>query len=216
MGEDEYNPQYQFDVSGNKTIIDDDSIKLKTNLIEMRFPADFMQSYGTDSFVGLALKMADLLPYDSGYASLSLNWAVDSTLPMAAPKIVPLALRHPGYDVHMNNDTRYALGHRSRGARWLTFLGNRLVAQLGGRESLKDQLDPAIQIMEAGQGIAIRAGAAPLPGDINRKDTLPLLCSVARAIKPVTYFNDDIMLDHMFGGDETRLERWERRFLQGE
>lgn len=216
MGPEKYNPSYRFDFEGSCEVSFGETDDPETNMIEMRFPTEFLQEFGTDRFVALATKMAALIDYGSGYASLSLNWSVDSRLPEAARIIVPIALRHPGYDVHMNDTTRYSLGNMSRGARWLTFLGDGLISRLGGRESLKDQLDPAIQILDAGKGLALRAGAEPLPGDVNRQDTLPLLHSVARAIQPVTLFGDQDLLQHLFGDDETRLERWERRFLRDE
>ncbi len=216
QGDEKYNPSYRFDVEGSKQIENDDSIDPETNMVEMLFPANYLLDRGADAFVAMAVEMARALRYDSGYASLSLNWPVDSVRRKAAQKIVPIALRHPGYDVHMNSSTRFVLGHRSRGARWLTFLGDGLVAKLGGRDSLVKKLDPEIQVIEAGAGVAIRAGTEPLPGDVNRSDTLPLLCSVARAIKDVTYFNDEIMLPHMFAADDDRLERWEKRFLKDE
>ena len=59
----------------------------------------------------------------------------------------------------------------------------------------------------------LRAGQLPEPGDFNRKQDLPLVASVARAIEKVTFFQDPNMLRMIFNLDEAKLERWERRFL---
>ena len=208
MGEEKLNSDYMFSTIGKNDLFNEE-----TNLIEMRFPSDFLQQFGGKEFLVWSLKIAESLSYDTGYASLALNWAVESELRSAAKIIMPLALRHPGFDVHRNNSSRYDLGTKSRGARWLTFLSNENVNILGGQEQIQKQLDPKVEILEVGKGLVLKAGSEPTPGDFNRQDDLPLIRSVAQAIKKVTYFGDMNIADALFLGDEEKYERWERRFL---
>ncbi len=212
-GDEEFNPSYQFTVEGARDIENDDTVDTESNLIEMRFPTEFFQQQGSDTFVNMALKVAQQLTYDTGYASLALNWSVESELYEASKIIIPLALRHPGFDIHQNDTTRYDLGRRSRGSRWLTFIADDLINELGGHDILVKQLDPKIQVLKAGKGLALRAGTDPMPGDNNRDDKLPLLRSVAGAIEKITFFGDPDMERHLFQGDTERFEQWERRFF---
>jgi len=209
MGKEAYNPSYALTTIGSN----EDILEEETNLLEMRFPADFLQQFGIDEFIALSIKMAESLSYDTGYASLALNWAVESELASAAKIIMPIVLRHPGFDVHWNEESRYEIDTKSRGARWLTFLSSEHVNTLGGQEQLQKQLDPGVELLTAGQGIALRAGLEPTPGDFNRQDNLPLIRSVAQAIEEVTYFGDTAIARFLFLEDEEKFERWERRFL---
>ena len=159
----------------------------------------------------LARGFAADLPYSSGYASPALSFIAESKLPAAGKVIVPAAFRHPGYDVHDNQDTRGFIGGRVIGARWLTFLGPELVKQLGGKKALAAAL-PGVTVVPAGHGVMLRAGTEPELGDSNRRIDTPLLRSVARMLEPVTFF-ENTQLKGLFGGDLDRLDRWERRFL---
>jgi hypothetical protein len=212
FGPESDNSSYRFTLSGKIDIEKDKSIDAPTNLIEMRFPAEHLTQVGTAEFVQFAIACARALPYDSGYASLALTPSKQGDSTQIGQLIAGLALRHPGYDVYDNGGARVGLGRRSRGARWLTFLGASQVKKLGGEKALRSILDPAVLIDEAGDGLVLRAGPKPLPGDKNRKKDLPLLRSVAKAIEPITRFNE-LLIQDFLDDDAEKLERWERRFL---
>jgi hypothetical protein len=184
-----------------------------TNLIEMLFPP----AATTDpaAFAAMLREIAAVLPFDSGYAAPGLSWCNDNTQSKAGRIIGPLALRHPGYDVSDNDTTANHLGDRCRGARWITFLGPALVAELGGRATIREALGDEIALEDAGEGLAIQAGAEPEIGDANRKQGTPLLAEVAQVIEPVTFF-DDRFLDILFGKDAEKRDAWERRFFAQE
>lgn len=69
---------------------------------------------------------------------------------------------------------------------WLTLVGDRIVARLGGREAIGAALaaEPAIRMHEAGGGLAVCAGEAPELGDLGKHDLLPLQRRVAAALRP--------------------------------
>jgi hypothetical protein len=161
-------------------------------------------------------KLAEALPYRSAYASpaLSRGWEDMAHVREGARHIVPIACRHPGYDLPENQATTSFMPRtKCRGSRWLTLLGPALLEELGGRDVLRNKLDPGVAVMAGGDGVLLRAGERPELGDVNRAEFAPLLRSVAAAIEPVTYFGDWKSLGDLFDDDEDRVLRWERRHL---
>jgi hypothetical protein len=211
QGPEAINPAFRFEVSGN---LDPKSGNVnKNNMVEVRFPTEFAAKSGFADFSEMVVRMAAAVPFDSGYASLALNFGSQVLLPQAAPIMAPLAMRHPGFDLHYNDLTRYQLGIRSRGARWLTLLGPRVLKKLGKPATWQKALTSGIDVLPAGDGLLLRAGPEPLPGDVNRKDNLPLLRAVAKAIEPVTCFDDNTVQRRFFRTEPDMADRWNRRFL---
>jgi len=205
------NPDYQFAVWGGT----DSKRKAGnpyTNFVELHLPTEGLDASG-DDFAALACRFAETLGFDSGYASLALHWSIDGELNDASKDMVPLAMRHPGFDMHSNLVTSFQLGRRSRGARWLTFLGSEQVEELGGKAALAKKCGSKVEISELGDGLALRVSGAPKRGDVNRKQRLAGEEAVARAIEPVTFFGDEELGRHVFGRKQDARERWERRFL---
>jgi len=211
-GPEAVNPGFRFQVFGTREIKQRQALQ-QTNLVEMRFPTEILKEKGIPTFISLSTRIAEAVPYDSGYCSIALNWAAEGLLSEAGVVIVPLAMRHPGFDVHRNLRTRGVLGRQLRGPGWLTFVSVELVETLGGEDQLRHKLDPGVEVARAGNGLLLRAGEAPEIADVNRKERLPLLRSVARAIEPVTRFRDKLLEGGVFNDDSEKFQRWLRRFL---
>jgi len=211
-GPEDTNPDFRFQVFGTKEVRQAGRLQ-ETNVIEMYFPTEFLTEITSSRFVEFACTAAAAIPYDSGYCSVALNWVGEAMLRAAAAVMVPLALRHPGFDVHRNMFTRSILGGHCRGPGWLTFLSKTIANTLGGEESLRARLDPAVTVIPAGEGFAIRAGDTPEIGDVNRQEDVPLLRSVARAIEPVTFASDTLVEAGIFRGDSDKFQRWTKRLL---
>jgi Type VI immunity for VRR-NUC len=183
----------------------------KTNVVEFLFPAEFPSLVGHDVVVDLAAAMFDAVPCDSGYASPALHFGIPRVYEGAARFIAPLALQHHGYDVPNNAGTSSWLGSRCRGARWLTMLSSASIELAGGLKHLQRQLAPGVSVRACSRGVLIRAGSEPELGSVNQGERTPLLASVARAVEPITLFEDMSILP-LFDDDEDRRDRWERRF----
>jgi hypothetical protein len=181
-------------------------------LFQMSFPVEVLERESVSEFVKGIHTIASAIPYESGYASPSLQWA-ELGRDQAIAESRALASRYPGYDIQMNSTGRTWLGPRVRGARWLTFLGADLAQALGGAAALRDVLPDTIGIEPAGRGVMIRVGETPELGDANRKVRIPALDSLARVLEPVTAFQEVVLLGSLADWDKDRLEKWERRFL---
>lgn len=211
-GENQFNPSHAFKFLGNAT----SPRPGETCYVELRFPSEFPGEIGFDRFAEFVRGLGEVLPYRAGYASpaLSRGWENMKHVEEGASHIVPLAFRHPGYDLFENDGTSsFMPGDKCRGARWLSLLGPLLVEQLGGPDALRAKLDPAISVEACGAGLMLRAGKEPEIGDVNRAQLTPLLRSVASALEPVTYFEDWKSLGGLFKNDREQVLRWERRHL---
>jgi hypothetical protein len=202
-------PTYAFDLVGMPR---GEDFPEAVTLVQMSFPTELVDEDVVEQFVAQVRKMGQMIDFSSGYCAPALLF---STLHIedAYSNMRGLALRHPGYDVHGNDRSRLRIGQRSRGARWITFLGPALLARLGGQDALQRQLPSPITVEDVGAGVLIRAGTAPEIGDVNRRLEVPLLRAVAKALEPVTWFGEPHLLAYFANYDEALLERWERRLL---
>ncbi len=200
---------HSFIVSGRPT---DTASESARTLVQMTFGIEVAGEGHADGFVEALLSMAAQLPWSGGYCGPSFTVSeLDKIKAWAALR--PVALRFPGYDVQDNVESALTIGDRVRGARWLTFVGKRPLEMLGGMESLRACLGDDVVVTVAGEGVMIRAGRTPEVGDRNRATGTPSMRVVARAVEPVTYFGEPIVLINMMRGDTTALQQWERRFI---
>lgn len=212
FGPEENGPDYGLILNG-KVQPSNEGFLNQTNVIEMRFPREFLSETGEDAFVEVVTDMFENIPCDSGYASIALCFGDESKTDIAGKYIAPIALRSHGYDIPDNLPTANSLGDRCRGARWLTMLSPKLIDELGGLNSIKNVLSDDVTTISTTNGVMFRAGAMPEIGDVNRNQFTPLLASVAHVIEKITYFGDDT-LGELFDFDEDKLNRWEHRFWQ--
>lgn len=203
-------PGYAFDMMGRPN---DKDFPDATTLVQMTFPLDVLAAKNVEKFVSEATAIADMLPFVSGYASPGLVFSqLYATEAFTAMRGV--ALRHPGYDVEYNSETRLEIDEMSRGARWLTFLGKGLVRRLGGLAKLQRQMKAPASVAGLANGaVMLRASVEPEIGDTNKRIDVPGLRVLARAIEPVTWFGEGIIGTYLADFDEVLLRRWERRFL---
>jgi hypothetical protein len=206
-GPEEVNPDFHFSMWGGQDSSEEERPE-RTNYVEMRFPTEWAGADG-ERLAEFTKAAADLLEYDSGYASLALHWSTDAELGAVAEDVMGIAFRHPGFDLHELATLRFDLGRRVVGARWMTLLGPDLAAQIGGSEGLRQQLAPDLQVEDLRHGLLLRCPGPPSPGDVNRHDDLPLLRRLAAVLEPITFFADDTRLFE----DEDDYLRWQRRFL---
>lgn len=204
-GPQKVNPSWLCDVWGG---LDATPGSTRTNYVQMRLPRHWLDATG-DNLETFTLNCAQLLTFDSAYASLALHWSTDAELTRAASKIPGIALRHPGLDLHHHKDLRFTLGRRVVGARWLTLLGPDLAHELGGEAELRARISDDVNVQAIPRGVALRAKGPPRAGDVNLGDPLPELQSMAVALESVTHFEETSKL---LVNPET-LERWQRRFL---
>lgn len=202
-------PQYGFRVLDRDK---DDDEGLSRTLVQMSFPPSVVDDSEVESLVALVLEFSAQLEPCYGYASPSLLPA-DGALSHGFVEMRSPALRHPGYDVAMNDMTQLVIGTHARGARWITVLGAAQLDALGGAQALRAKLSPAITFTPAGPALVLRAGQAPELGDTNKRLKTPLLSEMARALEPITLFKEVDLLSYFAEFDEDVLERWERRFF---
>jgi hypothetical protein len=206
-------PSAGFVVLGNPR---DRKEPLETNLVQMYFPSESVSTPAkADAFVSWLRDTAALMPFVYGYGSPGLHWAESSQIE-ALTDARAVAKRYPGFDVQNNEATRSDIDTMTRGARWLTFLGPDLLRKLGGPKAARAVKDPEITIEQVGEGTLIRAGRMPEIGDRNRREDTPLLRAVARALKPVTLFDEPGLRETVFAMDDPAFfASWEKRFLDG-
>jgi hypothetical protein len=131
---------YNFEYRGRKLDApifshDEDS----TSGVAFSFPTEYLLEHGPAQVRALALELAGGLPFSFGYASLAAV-SPHGLWYAARRELLPLLSRYLGLDFYHLDETSRLIGTRARGAYWLTFLGQPLLGQLGGLESLREKL----------------------------------------------------------------------------
>ncbi|HCC0888519.1 TPA: DUF3396 domain-containing protein [Salmonella enterica] len=104
--------------------------------------------------------------------------------------------------------------NRIKGVNWLTILGDVLVAELGGVETLTCALEPECRIHPYRGGIIIIAGPVPQTGDLYTGFTPQRYKKVAAVTRPIRFDNyrrPFLSLPEQFDSMEATL-KWIKRF----
>ena len=97
---------------------------------------------------------------------------------------------------------------------WLTFLGETITNELGGREALEKACPPDVALLplDAG-GCLLRAGSAPALGDVNTNDRLPAQHAVGKLVAARRASDEAFTHFAVEGMDEDTAYDWKRRFF---
>jgi hypothetical protein len=97
---------------------------------------------------------------------------------------------------------------------WLTLLGAEIAADLGGATALKKAAPKQVFVLPVGRGgVLLRAGAAPVVGDVNRHELLPLYRGVGRLVSPRQASEDALNDVTILGMSEEAALDWLQRFF---
>ena len=199
---------YGADISGQ-------GAERRASSIEMWFPSEAVEQRGLDAFTRDVLDLGGYVPFSSGYCSMAFNVEEAAWIDVTRHVTTPLAMRHPGMDLHMTDITMSFIADSVRGAYWLTLVGPSAMQALkldadGLRKALDD---PAITVHDLTHGVAIRAGDELRPGDVNHGDRLPLTRKVAAVLEPVTIVQERAAFGFDRDDPLTRFLEWQRRHL---
>ncbi len=201
-GPSQINADFYFGVQGSS-----DLMKGETNYFTMRFPSAWAED-GGDALAQFVSALAATVSFDSGYAGAALHWSVDAELTFLYEDVLPLAFRHPGFDMQDFDHAAYRMGDQIWGAQWMTLLGPDALARVCGLEALRAAV-PDFTIEETSHGVLVRSPMPPRGGDTNRGDGVEELRPLARFLEPVTMFPDT----SSFFIDPSDAGRWYRRFV---
>lgn len=188
----------------------------ETSAVEMWFPTEAVESRGLDAFTQDVLGLVSCVPFSSGYCSLAFNLEECAWIDVMRDVTNPLAMRHPGMDLHMTVITTGFMGDGVRGAYWLTLVGPAALhaLQLDAKGLRSALAEPTITVYELEHGVAIRAGDELRPGDVNYGDRLPLTRKVAAVLEPAIIVQERAAFGFAWADDPlTRFLEWQRRHL---
>ena len=177
--------------------------------VSFTLPTEELEARGPEWVRALALKLAELLPFDSGHAGLCFLYPEDVVGYTNALR--EQALRHPGLDIPERRSRSYSIGTRLDGVHWLNFLGPAVLDALKGADALRARLHTpgtTVQDLEGGRAL-VTLGPWPEAGDLERGQDLPGYRELARVLEPW------LLLERgsWSGFSAEDMRRWERRFL---
>jgi hypothetical protein len=169
-----------------------------------------------DEVVSLVQDALADFPLDSGYCGYSIVWnETDISLERdVCARVAPLLLRHPGLGYGNAFMFSNAADEGVVAVSWLTFLGPRITADLGGLAALESRCPPEVSILPLGSGgTLLRAGSAPQLGDVNRKDRLPAYGAVGQLVAPRRATDEAFEDVVVYGMTKEDAHEWLRRFF---
>jgi hypothetical protein len=156
----------------------------ETSVLSFILPTEYLEAHGPGHLRELALALAAELPFSSGHGGLSFNFP-ESVLG-TTEAIRDMSFRHPGLDIPGVNFDSLSIGTRVKGVHWLNFLGQPVLRELGGAESLRARLhspDTTVQELD-GERAVVTLGKWPEAGDTEQGRTLPEYRELAHVLEP--------------------------------
>jgi hypothetical protein len=180
-----------------------------TTAVGFWLPTEFLEAQGPSRVRELALELAAPLPFTSGHAGFCFNALTGPR--KAEEELSRLCLRYPGMDMFELDSLSLRLGTQVKGPAWLTFLGQPMLSELGGGQTLRSRLtSPGTTVLPLeGERLVITLGEWPEAGDTQAGRTLPAYRELARVLEPWLYHSTGPWPSFP---EEVR-QRWERRFL---
>lgn len=169
------------------------------------------------AFLELVDEAMSEFPVHWGTAGYAFYWKdTDTTIDKLADQWLGRHLaKHPGLSTGALLTWGSGVEQGLANIGWLTFVGDELIEQLGGRDALANTIEDAdIIIRPYAKGVALQAGRVPELGNINRRNRLETHREVGRILAPV--FAPDAFLEKVrvtgLDDPDKRLA-WLRRFL---
>jgi len=152
------------------------------NLLRLDFPPDFLQTHGLDSFIEFIIRVATSFPFESGNVGYAFK-RTSGTKGNATRAVNRLLPRYLGFDPCYQDAQDSMRGHTFC-AHWINLINDRLSTDLGGFDSIAQQLSGA-DVRRIANGIIIRGCKTPPIGDANRQaPDIGWLPEVARILRP--------------------------------
>jgi len=176
------------------------------------------------SFHEFVLGVCRALKPSSGYGGIGV---IESPYPEIGMYFEPfayqMAQRFPGLEVDYPTSHTSPLEHGIKGVNWLTILGDRWLAKLGGEGALRADLtalDSRFNVHTFDKGVMIQAGARPQLGDTERDIWPELYVKLAKKLKPIRVVKHGSLhfappLNELRGTprfDDDSSQAWLRRF----
>ncbi|MCL6654802.1 hypothetical protein A6R70_21195 [Agrobacterium rubi] len=161
----------------------------ENSYVDAHIPVLWAVSNGWDHFRELVQHWCDVLSPVHGTAGLSLLFepAMGQSYLQYA---YGLLKRFPGLDYEepgrWSNQVRENV-HKIRTTNWLTVLGDPLIDELNGRETMREKLGGDCPLFDYGGGTIIQAGEEPELGDLNFGFVPETYRKVAQLTKPLRF-----------------------------
>ncbi|MGH7496385.1 MAG: type VI immunity family protein [bacterium] len=186
--------------------------RLNPGYVRLIVPLEYA-SDSAQSFVLVAKNAADRLRFISGHGGYSTNMTSDYESQQESGHVYALSRRYQGVDFDIPRSFARFMKDGIKGINWLTFLGESLVAKLGGKEELKAKLSKELSFHELQHGIMVQAGPEPQLGDVNRKERLAKYHEVGKVLRSLRIPDEVLRNYNGIGGTENTKE-WLNRFFQ--
>jgi len=156
----------------------------------------------------------------SGYGGIGMNECADYGLASRyAPIEYEVAQRFPGFEAESTGGHGIWLGKGDgiKGVNWLTVVGDRFLARLGGADAVQAALvalDSGFIVHRFDGGVMIQAGPRPELGDAAQNEYPVLYVKLAKYLQPIRVTTAGSI--HLKGAgerfDRERSDAWLRRF----
>jgi hypothetical protein len=155
------------------------------SFLQVSFPVLWFEDK-LEGFPELILRWCERLKPHHGYGGITLLESPDRGLAQHySPDIAAFAGRYPGLEIDRPMSHKLATQNGIKGGNWLTILSTYFVQQLGGRDSLREQLGEPFVVEDYDGSVMVVAGPVPEVGDRNRNVDTPLYRKLAGVLKPI-------------------------------
>lgn len=159
-------------------------------------------------FLSILRKLCETLAFCSGSAGYCVQYDFLQSNQLRDEQIHAWASRYLGVDIADLELAADVTKKKIKTVNWITLLGNQMIEELGGESSLDKLVGNGVEIEKANHGAILRAGDAPLLGDINCQEDITLYRRVNEFIRPVR----STSLLPLPGFNKNQTQDWLERF----
>jgi hypothetical protein len=183
--------------------------------VHVALPLSWLEAVGPDGAWRAVCDVVDRFPIAAATAGFGFAQPRPRECEMKSmPANLRAALLHPGLMVrNRGQEQRLDGAGQLKSVHWLTYVGQKALAKLGGVEAARD-LGAGVGVHEAGGGLLLRAGPRPVadPSDVDGAAGIDALRAVDAFVRPVRLAEFIHGTTNLFMAEEPQANAWLRRF----
>lgn len=189
--------------------------------LSVSFPLAWAASHTPDEYLAWMHQLCELVGPSHGYAGLAVVAHPSGLSDDDAQAAYGLGRHFRGLELDFPSHHEPYLSARQliKGINWLTIVGSSWEQRLGGRQALLQSLAPLVTCYEfqsmstSASGLLLRAGPAPLLGDLQPRESMPAYAHASRALTPIRSTEPALIWPQgMPGFDFNEAKAWMHRF----
>ena len=210
-GDDPFNPVMSVEVVADNDAVDERS--LVRHLFELRLSPESFVPHASAAALAQVMGVLQQLPVESAYLAPAICWTRHPAVGRPDGRHAGPAFANRSLDIHVNTATRFVIGGRCRGARWVVVLGHSLAEKTGGDETMARLRSAGLMVTALTEGVMIQISDTPFEAVVPGTPLFARYDALAQELDAIAMVDDLDLERARFNANPDALDRYEQRFI---